>query len=157
MPFHTAKDHRGRTVPIIGAGWRLLWPFDREIRAGEGSEAYRRAASAIPGDLRWRLFTWCVAINLFVFFALYLLWKYYARPTGFGTGPTPQLFFLLPGLFGGGYLFHEVKGATAGIIEASLKAHACPSCGYDMTGLVDDPDGYRVCPECGAAWRISNS
>ena len=29
----------------------------------------------------------------------------------------------------------------------------CGACVHDMTGVPDQPDGCRVCPECGAAWR----
>ncbi len=28
----------------------------------------------------------------------------------------------------------------------------CPSCGYPLEGLDPEPDGCRVCPECGGAW-----
>ncbi len=30
----------------------------------------------------------------------------------------------------------------------------CPSCGYDLLKLPVEDDGCRVCPECGAAWRL---
>lgn len=29
----------------------------------------------------------------------------------------------------------------------------CAVCGYALEGLNIEPDGCRVCPECGAAWR----
>ena len=29
----------------------------------------------------------------------------------------------------------------------------CGACVHDMTGIPVEQDGYRVCPECGAAWR----
>jgi hypothetical protein len=31
----------------------------------------------------------------------------------------------------------------------------CAKCGYDLDGLAAAPDGCTVCPECGAAWRLS--
>lgn len=30
----------------------------------------------------------------------------------------------------------------------------CGSCGYSLQGLNSAHDGCRVCPECGAAWRV---
>lgn len=30
----------------------------------------------------------------------------------------------------------------------------CGSCGYSLQGLGEAADGCRVCPECGAAWRV---
>lgn len=30
----------------------------------------------------------------------------------------------------------------------------CPACSHSLTGLIPESDGCRVCPECGAAWRL---
>jgi hypothetical protein len=30
----------------------------------------------------------------------------------------------------------------------------CGACGYGLMHLTSDPDGCRVCPECGGAWRL---
>ncbi len=30
----------------------------------------------------------------------------------------------------------------------------CPGCGYQVAKLATEPDGCRVCPECGAAWKL---
>jgi hypothetical protein len=32
----------------------------------------------------------------------------------------------------------------------------CAACGYDLIGQEPEEDGCRVCPECGAAWRIED-
>jgi hypothetical protein len=41
-------------------------------------------------------------------------------------------------------------------VRAALLAEGrCPSCGYPLHGLEQQPDGCTLCPECGAAWRIS--
>lgn len=29
----------------------------------------------------------------------------------------------------------------------------CAACNYSLLGLAREPDGCRICPECGAAWR----
>jgi hypothetical protein len=36
-----------------------------------------------------------------------------------------------------------------------LRQEVCASCGYDLSGGENDPDGLRICPECGAAWKLS--
>lgn len=33
----------------------------------------------------------------------------------------------------------------------------CPSCGYHLVGARAEGDGCIVCPECGAAWRLSRT
>lgn len=37
--------------------------------------------------------------------------------------------------------------------DAYLRIGLCPSCGYDIGAAAGEPDGCRVCPECGGAWR----
>lgn len=32
----------------------------------------------------------------------------------------------------------------------------CLGCRYDLSGLNIEPDGCRVCPECGGAWRVAS-
>jgi hypothetical protein len=40
--------------------------------------------------------------------------------------------------------------------SACLPRHGfCAACINDLTGLTPEPDGCTVCPECGAAWRLS--
>lgn len=34
-----------------------------------------------------------------------------------------------------------------------LDAGICASCGYGLRDIPPEPDGCRVCPECGGAWR----
>jgi hypothetical protein len=40
--------------------------------------------------------------------------------------------------------------------EVAALGH-CPSCAYGLFDLPVDADGCVVCPECGGAWRWSNS
>jgi len=40
--------------------------------------------------------------------------------------------------------------------QAMLRAGLCPSCAYQIYEIPPDPDGCIICPECGAAWRLSN-
>jgi hypothetical protein len=48
---------------------------------------------------------------------------------------------------------------TARLVDKFKSLRRCPSCGYDLTGLVpesSDGNGCTICPECGAAWRLPN-
>lgn len=41
-------------------------------------------------------------------------------------------------------------------IECILAQNRCPSCAHDLTGAKPDPaDHCTLCPECGAAWKLS--
>lgn len=47
--------------------------------------------------------------------------------------------------------FHRIR-------QAMLECRRCPHCGYDIRGLPVDPaDGATVCPECGCAWRMTDT
>lgn len=39
------------------------------------------------------------------------------------------------------------------IAHRLARSDRCGSCAHDLTGLVREPDGCRICPECGAGWR----
>lgn len=42
--------------------------------------------------------------------------------------------------------------------SALLKYRRCPHCGYDLRGLPADPaDTATICPECGCAWKLTES
>lgn len=40
------------------------------------------------------------------------------------------------------------------IISAMLRQSLCPACGYSLRLVPVSLDACRVCPECGAAWKI---
>jgi hypothetical protein len=45
--------------------------------------------------------------------------------------------------------------ASSKEIAWSFLAHRrCPSCAYDLSAISPESDGCRVCPECGAAWKL---
>jgi hypothetical protein len=65
--------------------------------------------------------------------------------------------------FGGVCLFVALRNPTWMRRRAALMHHnlfgaagRCLVCGYDISACKRDPDGYTVCPECGAAWRVSS-
>ncbi len=39
--------------------------------------------------------------------------------------------------------------------SSRLRRGLCPACVYGLTGVPPRPDGLTICPECAAAWRIS--
>lgn len=54
--------------------------------------------------------------------------------------------------------FFSRSGRRARVRKIMLKHRRCPHCGYDLRMLPRDPaDGATVCPECGCAWRLSDS
>lgn len=42
-----------------------------------------------------------------------------------------------------------------GAATLCVRGRICPSCGYALENLDPAPDGCTVCPECGAAWRLT--
>lgn len=52
-----------------------------------------------------------------------------------------------------GQCFAFIVGAVATISNRRRTRGECGCCGYDLRGTEAEPDGCRVCAECGAAWR----
>ena len=48
------------------------------------------------------------------------------------------------------------KNRTAAA-RAMMRTGLCPACAYQIHDIEPDPDGCTVCPECGAAWRLSDA
>jgi hypothetical protein len=38
-----------------------------------------------------------------------------------------------------------------------LRAGLCVCCDYHLAAVPPEPDGCRVCPECGAAWKLPDA
>lgn len=146
----TVRDSRGKVVPLVPHDWTLL------KRDDERSRRLLRAA-----DLPRELTTWGE------------IW----RGIGYGSLMLP---LLLAGALAPVYVTSLVKPPwlaiplvlPTAIIPAAVTifvarraagrriarmyacAEFCGSCGFELRGLADDTDGCRVCPECGAAWRV---
>ncbi len=41
------------------------------------------------------------------------------------------------------------------VVARCLNERKCPACSYSLAGIAPEPDGCTVCPECGAAWRLT--
>lgn len=67
-------------------------------------------------------------------------------------------FVLLTGLRSLGAVYCFQKGAPQDVVSAFITQGRCASCGYLIEGCPPhEPDGCTICPECGAAWRLSAS
>lgn len=53
------------------------------------------------------------------------------------------------------HLIHRRKRSrrVSEVRRTCLKRGICPACAYAIAGIAPAPDGCRVCPECGGAWR----
>ena len=67
---------------------------------------------------------------------------------------VPSYLFIWPFIVWGG-----TRASRFGKTAAAMLRHSrCPHCGYDIRGLPQTPeDGATVCPECGCAWRLSET
>ena len=41
------------------------------------------------------------------------------------------------------------------VLEQPRARRACAGCDYDLEGIPPEADGCTLCPECGAAWRLT--
>jgi len=73
---------------------------------------------------------------------------------------TQALFWFHLVMFGGimgGYAKFYSWRSPKHAVAAMTRAGLCPACAYNINEIQPDPDGCTVCPECGAAWRMSNA
>jgi hypothetical protein len=93
-------------------------------------------------------------ITIIIAFAVWQLLRYPMQlPTGAQWIPL-----LFPLLFGWGWLFISKRlnreREWVSPIASLLAAHGrCGGCAYRLDEILPEPDGCRVCPECGAAWH----
>ena len=66
-----------------------------------------------------------------------------------GAGMSVLCLALLSTMLGGLYSVHRLSPSRR------LAKGECPTCGYSLRRLDPEPDGCTVCPECGAAWRLT--
>lgn len=122
-------DHRGRPYRLRAGTW---WRIDEDAMMS------RRAGVWIALSV---LYGGSVALLPFVPGGLWIVLALIS-PVG-----LLLVFGVVPLL----YRFASRAVPPAGI---RLAYHRCGSCNYDLAGLEPEPDGCRVCPECGAAWRL---
>lgn len=154
MGFRTFQTVDDRSRPV-----RVPYPLARfQFRSAAPSDpawslnATRRVLGLrhMEGSRSFLIGRWCVAVAMF------------ARPAyGLVRWPGWQDEGLL--LFGASVMLLAVALAPRVLRQEREKIERiaktalpfCAACGYAMHGLTAQADGCTVCPECGAAWRVS--
>ena len=144
------RDDRGRTHPPRWSPADAA--LDPSLTADQRQHEARHARLiAAERTVRSR---WLV-LALWLPAALLCVWGY---SFGWRAGRDADLFTITV-LSLAGALHASLRFVAAPRLRA-LRAAAqrlvplrCAVCGYALDGLKIEPDGCRVCPECGAAWR----
>ena len=148
----TIADHRHRRVPLLPHF--ALSPVTRDhdratrlarasmlpqprITRGEFLRALAYLFAALP------IFYLCARTPAWLSFGLQLpLWIMLLAAIPLGVIPP----IIIIAIFR--------RAAADRLARYYLAAAYCPSCAYDLASISPQPDGCRVCPECGAAWRL---
>ena len=79
------------------------------------------------------------------------------------TTRLPWPIIVMWGAVVGGFLWAAItysrripKAGRVLIAAALIRQNRCASCAYDLRNVPRDEDGLSVCPECGAAWRVTS-
>lgn len=112
-----------------------------------------RDLSELRGLYRWaHTPVWCrlvlLSLPVTAIAALALLTLFLATPLAF-AGLALAAYTLI-------VLLALLPLTNAVFIPRALEREGrCKACLYDLKGVEPDPDGFSVCPECSAAWRLS--
>ena len=134
------SDDRGKRVPAFN--WRRVDRFRRDT--DPGMLCARRAdpgfGEAELSTRMWPLGVLLVAVFVAMIFALYSVW------------------FVVPlVVIGCGAREYWRESAWRSLRSSMIRDGYCASCSYTLADSPIKPDGCRVCPECGAAWRLDSS
>lgn len=133
--LYGSRDHRGRV-------------FD--VRRTTGS-----AARSMTVRLGLRVGAWSVVAALAATLLVHA-WRFAARA---GTASEDHRLWAVSGVVLVSWAFSAMGMATELPRERRRRCEAlaargrCGACGYDLAKVKTEPDGCRVCPECGTAWR----
>lgn len=145
-------DDRGRRVPLV-AHEVLLASTERSRRLRDASNLPRGKPTST--EVRRGVVVAIVALPLM---ALATLGPLYAiirlRPPTWAMIPLLLGVCVVPAAIT--FVFARWIGARR-IASIYRRAGMCASCGYDLLATESESDGCRVCPECGAAWRLSDA
>ena len=137
-------DGRSRRVPLL--------KVDRRAMSEEARAAVRRG---ISGSSRFSFWSACIVLVVITVCYTPILRK--AAKTGFSTGtdwlPVVVIVLEAVAVLTAWRSWRSRDGRR--VARELVGAGCCASCGYSMRGLVPEPDGNAVCPECGAAWSLS--
>jgi hypothetical protein len=146
------RDARGRLVPLLDRRALSLVRPDGPIPLATRAEVRAEEERTLPVALAWTGLFLGALVVLLVPFLLYVL---PAATQGRGIGPfftlVPLVLMLLAGAVAEGGVRFLRRGRTA---AAVVRHGHCAACGYALLAVQPGADGCRVCPECGAAWRV---
>lgn len=137
--LYSSRDHRGRA-------------FD--VREATGS-----ATKSLTGRMALRLGAWGTLMTA----AGVLSWRswHLARVSGgpsiFGEFNVVGVFLAVAIIVSVIRMATELPRERRRRCEALAACGRCGGCGYDLAEVDEEPDGCRVCPECGTAWRRSRA
>jgi hypothetical protein len=146
-------DDREQLVTISGRlPWRVVRSTLHEPRRVEHSSTthMKRVRLAV------RNFTIELVIGLLVFVA------FATSLTLFRTAVTSSSSWIswvstcaLPAFQLGIILVPVARFRRRHLVTLFARAGVCPACTHSLHGLPVESDGCTVCPECGAAWRVT--
>lgn len=148
-PLILTGDDRSRMVPPFNPNiWRIDNKTELDIPKEEFATIQRETSKGWHGSTLTRrgATVFACVIGLLIVSDLVLFGVH-------GIRPHYLLFF-------GGFLFIALRrwrgvGDDPRVVVDVMKKHQrCGSCGYTLVGVPEEADGCRVCPECGAAWRL---
>ena len=153
------KDARGRPVSRLDPV-KLHLLNQRSIIPAETLRSM--VDEIMPGARRQRLILALISTFTFLFIVggTIIYFSYFSTWTGFD--PVSVTIHVIQGLviLAGPLLAFRIARAkyASRVASVMLEHRHCPHCGYDIRGLPVDPrDGATVCPECGFAWRLSET
>ena len=147
----TVKDARGRRVQLFanlvpGSVMRKrLGITHSEIRTLRRSLRGSRALGAVAGFfLMYFGFGWI----------LMLIMISISGGTDYFDSYR-SLWLVVTGLAASAMYWWGLGSSRSRLRVAMQSLSRCASCGYSLKGIHADADGCTVCPECGAAWRLT--
>ncbi len=149
------KDARGRKVTQLDPVAVYLLRQHEVIEADALRAIAHEKGVRIAGKERIALIVGVVGVLTVAGLFLYSL----LVKKDFGSAPLARSASLLFFCFPPWLAWYALKQSRFGKVAAAmLKYLRCPHCGYDLRMLPTDPeDGATVCPECGCAWRLSDT
>lgn len=121
------RDDRGREVPDRRGGTSGVERFERAV-------AFIVITLVITTLVLWMFIGptfLCTLSGIMAFIAI---------AVGFSCSPA----------------LREARHTRTIAARQSRLVRVCPACEYSLESSAPEPDGCTVCPECGAAWKLSS-
>jgi hypothetical protein len=137
------SDHRGNRTRLRRE--KYWWNFDKPTRKAMKKADWYKQVATMSG-----LYGATLGISFFLI-------RYTFHLLGFTSKYTfliSMIFAFCAGQFVSMFRYRPMLEWIAG---RRLGMCQCASCQYALDGILPEPDGCTVCPECGAAWKLSPS